>query len=1829
MNIKKIIFSLSAIIINGIIWYAFANTGPNSFITPDEWKHYSGDVYISRNIATDASNYKIYLTNFENITEKLTDTNNTWVTLNSSEKSDGIYILTGESCNISWCTNFDTWVSFIIDNTPPNITLSWENPQYIEAKTSYIELWATATDDIDWDITSKINIDTGFININTLWIYTWKYNVFDLAGNFATEVLRTVIVQDTTKPIIYLIWSQNITIEAWTTYIDSWATATDNYDWDITNNILTDGSINIMIPWTYTISYNVSDSSNNIADEIIRNIKIEDTTPPVIKLIWDSTIYVEFWEEYTELWATWSDTVDGTWAVTTIVWSVNTGVIWTYNIEYSHTDSSNNVWSGSRTVIVQDTTPPQMNFSDAVNPWPTQSDTISIYRDDAIIKKRKYNNDKDCSTYTWDYPNDYAWELIETTEANNWKYFCFYGEDQAGNKTTLASNNSLNIDITPPTYSWVTEWAYYSHDITINYNDVNISGATLNGLWFNDWDPVVLEKTYILIIEDKAENTSTVNFTIDKTKPTIWWFTDMWYHNTNITISCSDTNLSGATVNWNPFNCGNAISDEWSYSVFVEDLAGNYSTWQFTIDKTPPTANISYNPSGPNWTNENVIATIGWFNEEVKNINNNSYEFTDNGNFEFTFEDLAENVGGATATVNRIDKSLPTVEQAQIYSGNINTWDNWLSGFYNGTINIRAKVEDNGWAWINTGSCLYTINWIDQLSANYNNWYCYFDNLDPQTNINISFSIKDIAGNVWTWINQPYFYDNIAPITTDNANSTITNIDQNIDLISSDTWVGNLHTLYCVDTNWSCIPHITGNVVLVTGNNGEVTQKYIRYNSIDKLNNKEEIKTSSIINIDKELPYITWNNIQITSSNSNWLFAKKDDTIIISFNSHETLIENPIVNISWWGAMTFEPESLYTYSRKMSSSDPEGKIFINISMKDLAGNVWNYTLASNIIYDRTPPSWISITEPNYSSYRQSQTWTAYREIKRSTWTEQNFWPTSLRIEYSNNNFQWWWVHTIITTWTSNNWVFHRTVNSDDTSSAQIRIIATDLAGNTRTFTSSWFKIDSIPPTGPEFIYPKGSEFFKWVNQINIQWTWWWDANLDKKILEFSINEGSNRTVLETLWDAAFSYIRTPWNINSNKVRLWIKYQDKWGLTSPYTQTQNFTIDSTPPTLIVLDNNNNRRNTNAIATWTSSDELAWLRNTGILYKTDWPFTTNCDGWSITIPVFTTDWIHTWYACVMDKVWNIRTWQQVYKIDKTAPIVHMPAPIITNTWKTININVNWDVSWIQSYKWSKISGSWTITFSTGTHVKDPFVTADTDWHYVLQVVVKDNATNTTTWTIDFFWNATAPIITTWTITNTSSKTPTFTFTATDSGTLYWSWPCSSSITKAVSGNNQITLSALANNTYNNCYVRIIDTMNNTWVWYNLPSFTVSYNPPSWWGGGGGGWWWGGWGFSIPTCTTQDLTCGIYGKYVLKSWVTCKWWDLWKSCGTDICVDWDYSWDPNDWICHDPTKVEANSWLTQSGTRETFKSPYNKELTDAYSYAFGVKITTVPNIERADLTGVLIRSHLSKMMSEYAMKVLWKTPDTSRKCIFKDVDNQTDEFKKYARISCELWLMWLKTDWTPADTFHPDGKVTRAIFGTTLSRAIWWDKNNWWSNWYAKHLADLKAHWIMNQIDFPNNRELRWRVMLTMMRADQKLKQSKYSKFESLWNKKIFVPAKTKATKPSTNNNAENKITEKYSSSDKEFINRTNKNYQFYEWYTIWQSKLWVKYLQYFLKEQDYYTWSIDWINNTATVSALLEFQLKHKLITDSNDMAAWFLWPSTRAVINPLLKEILNK
>ena len=82
-----------------------------------------------------------------------------------------------------------------LDATAPVIVLLGVNPQTLTVGDTYTELGATASDDIDGDISGSIVIDDSAVNMAVAGTYTVAYDVSDTAGNTATQETRTVIVE--------------------------------------------------------------------------------------------------------------------------------------------------------------------------------------------------------------------------------------------------------------------------------------------------------------------------------------------------------------------------------------------------------------------------------------------------------------------------------------------------------------------------------------------------------------------------------------------------------------------------------------------------------------------------------------------------------------------------------------------------------------------------------------------------------------------------------------------------------------------------------------------------------------------------------------------------------------------------------------------------------------------------------------------------------------------------------------------------------------------------------------------------------------------------------------------------------------------------------------------------------------------------------------------------------------------------------------------------------------------------------------------------------------------------------------------------------------------------------------------------------------------------------------------------------------------------------------------------------------------------------------------------------------------------------------------------
>ncbi|WP_412559658.1 immunoglobulin-like domain-containing protein [Winogradskyella sp. MIT101101] len=245
------------------------------------------------------------------------------------------------------------------DTEAPVITLNGASTLNLELGDTYSELGATAIDNIDGDITGNIVVGGDTVDTNTVGSYVVTYNVSDTAGNNAVEVTRTVNVNpDTTIPVITLNGASTVNLNLGDTYNEQGATATDNFDGDITSSIVIGGdTVDTNTAGTYIVTYNVSDSSGNAANEVTRTVNVSaDTTAPVITLNGASTINLIVGDTYNEQGATATDNIDGDLTANIVITgSVNTSTAGTYFVYYDVSDSAGNAAAQVvRTVNVSD-----------------------------------------------------------------------------------------------------------------------------------------------------------------------------------------------------------------------------------------------------------------------------------------------------------------------------------------------------------------------------------------------------------------------------------------------------------------------------------------------------------------------------------------------------------------------------------------------------------------------------------------------------------------------------------------------------------------------------------------------------------------------------------------------------------------------------------------------------------------------------------------------------------------------------------------------------------------------------------------------------------------------------------------------------------------------------------------------------------------------------------------------------------------------------------------------------------------------------------------------------------------------------------------------------------------------------------------------------------------------------------------------------------------------------------------------------------------------------------------------------------------------------------
>ena len=160
-------------------------------------------------------------------------------------------------------------VTETLDANSPILILNGDYVQYVEVKTPYQELGATAmsADGTSISVSSPVIKQNGNtvsqIDTSQLATYNVIYEVSDLNGT--TSATRTVIVRDTQPPVITVPNDTNLHISELASFdVENGVTITDNYN---NNPTLQVSSTLSNIPGTYVVTYTATDSSGNKSTE--------------------------------------------------------------------------------------------------------------------------------------------------------------------------------------------------------------------------------------------------------------------------------------------------------------------------------------------------------------------------------------------------------------------------------------------------------------------------------------------------------------------------------------------------------------------------------------------------------------------------------------------------------------------------------------------------------------------------------------------------------------------------------------------------------------------------------------------------------------------------------------------------------------------------------------------------------------------------------------------------------------------------------------------------------------------------------------------------------------------------------------------------------------------------------------------------------------------------------------------------------------------------------------------------------------------------------------------------------------------------------------------------------------------------------------------------------------------------------------------------------------------------------------------------------------------------------------------------------------------------
>ncbi len=475
--------------------------------------------------------------------------------------------------------------------------------------------------------------------------------------------------------------------------------------------------------------------------------------------------------------------------------------------------------------ITYDKTAPSFTIVKGTDAGPVQTDTIRvIVNEDNGIAESKYafSSDNTCDNtdnYIYDFESGVNFDITD----DHTDHLCVMATDEAGN-TGYVLVGPLNTDNTPPAFT-INEG---TDEVPVKIDIINITVNDLNNIakskyGFSEDDVCDNADNYDINFEsgvnfdiaddytdylcvkamDEAGNIGyqlVGQLNTDNTAPTL----------INVSISSNNTNNSNLAK--------------------VDDII----TLTFTASEALQTPSVTI--AG----NEASVAGAedAWTATYVMQESDNEGEVM----FNIAYQDLAGNSGTAVTNTSNggsvfFDRTAPTLTKVTLVPSptNDNTPDYTFSTNESGTITYD-------------GPCVGDKTEVD-LAGNVT---VVFNELADDTYNDCVITVTDATGNSGELSVNEFTIDTQAPATTDNAPADWQKEDVTVTLSPTDSTSGVDKTYYCVDQSNSCTPTTEGTSVTVSAEG----TNYIRYYSIDKAGNNEDVKSVTVL-IDKTTPVTT------------------------------------------------------------------------------------------------------------------------------------------------------------------------------------------------------------------------------------------------------------------------------------------------------------------------------------------------------------------------------------------------------------------------------------------------------------------------------------------------------------------------------------------------------------------------------------------------------------------------------------------------------------------------------------------------------------------------------------------------------------------------------------------------------------------------------------------------------------------------------------------------------------------------------------------------------------------------------------------------------------